>query len=652
MEFDGRDALRFLGVRGEPDAALRARLADAAARVRAAAAPAWTAKLLPLRADGDALDFGGGALAVRSAHLARNLRGCDRAFLFASTLGAGVDRLVRGREAVGEMADAALLQAVAGELADSLCEDVVAELARDPAVAGCALRHRFSPGYGDLPLSVQPAFLAALDATRRIGITLTGANLMVPTKSVTAFVGVEPPPGKYAGPQHESESKGRSGEASPESQSVAIRAVAGHTCPAPGQATPGNQPVAIRAVAGHTCPAIPRMHQRCLDWDYRSRCIYLVTFVTRNRRPVLGELGIPVSQDGTRLPEFARVEPSETGRIVEDCWSQIPARWPGVSILEHQLMPDHFHGVIFVREPQEKPLGQILRGFAAGCTSRAGFPVWQPGFHDSILFRDGQLANMRRYVLENPRRLALRRLHPDLFRAIRDLRVGETDCAALGNPFLVERPELLQVQCSRRIAPEELAARKAEWLAAARHGAVLVSPCISPGEKEVSRAALTEGLPLVVLLENGFAPGWKPPGAWFKACAEGRLLLLAPWPHHADKRPITRAQCLALNALAERICGGEAPANPPGKYAGPQHESESKGRSGEASPKSQSAAVRAVAGHTCPAPGEASPDKQSVVIRAVAGHTCPAPGEASPDKQSVVIRAVAGHTCPAKENCP
>ena len=61
MEFTGRDAARFLGVKGEPDATLLARLADAAARVRAAAAPAWTAKLLPLRADGDALDFGDGA---------------------------------------------------------------------------------------------------------------------------------------------------------------------------------------------------------------------------------------------------------------------------------------------------------------------------------------------------------------------------------------------------------------------------------------------------------------------------------------------------------------------------------------------------------------------------------------------------------------
>jgi len=53
---------------------------------------------------------------------------------------------------------------------------------------------RFSPGYGDLPLAVQRDFLAALDATRQLGITLTPSNLMVPTKSVTAIVGVHPDP--------------------------------------------------------------------------------------------------------------------------------------------------------------------------------------------------------------------------------------------------------------------------------------------------------------------------------------------------------------------------------------------------------------------------------------------------------------------------
>ena len=187
MKFGGRDALRFLGVRGEPDGTLRGRLADAAERVFAAAAPDWTARLLPLRTDGDALDFGNGTLAFRSRDLARNLRGCDRAFLFAATLGAGVDRLVRGREAAGAMADTALLQAVAGELADSYCEDVVAELARDPAVAGCTLRHRFSPGYGDVPLALHRDLFPALDCERKLGLTLNANLLMSPSKSVTAL---------------------------------------------------------------------------------------------------------------------------------------------------------------------------------------------------------------------------------------------------------------------------------------------------------------------------------------------------------------------------------------------------------------------------------------------------------------------------------
>ena len=103
---------------------------------------------------------------------------------------------------------------------------------------------------------------------------------------------------------------------------------------------------------------------------------------------------------------------------------------------------------------------------------------------------------------------------------------------------------------------EALAEKEAELLAAARHGAVLVSPCISPGEKRIARAALAAGRPLIVLLENGFPPFYKPPKTYFEACAAGRLLMLAPWPHHTDKRPITREQCLALNGYAKRISEG------------------------------------------------------------------------------------------------
>ena len=298
------------------------------------------------------------------------------------------------------------------------------------------------------------------------------------------------------------------------------------------------------------------MLRRCRGWDYRGRGIYMVTLTLRDRsRPLLGRLAI--ERDGGGDPEQVRahIEPTGLGAAVEALWRDLSALAPEAKPLAGQLMPDHFHGIVFIREPMPRPLGNLVAAFKAGCTKAAGSSIWSPGFQDTILFGEGQLDRMFAYVRDNPRRLAVKRLHPDFFQIRRPLDLpGWPGLEAVGNPFLLDRPNLLQVQCSRRIAPEALAEKKEELLAAARHGAVLVSPCISPGEKEIAAAAFAEGLPLVAILENGFAPLYKPSGKRFDACAAGLLLLLAPWPHHTDRRPISRAQCLALNRLAEEVC--------------------------------------------------------------------------------------------------
>ena len=223
-----------------------------------------------------------------------------------------------------------------------------------------------------------------------------------------------------------------------------------------------------------------------------------------------------------------------------------------------------------------------------------GSRLWAPGFQDSILFRAGQLDAMFNYLRDNPRRLAVKRLFPDLFRAVAALRrplpsLGVVGAfAALGNRFLLDRP-LVQVQVSRRdfayrrepkaggglkiardAAGEPLVAQesaaftaKAEaLLARARQGAVLLSPCVSEGEREIARRAFAEGLPLVVLRNKGFAPLEKPGGRHFDACAAGRLLMLAPaaWPHVPGEKPMTRRDALALNRLAQALVeGGRGP---------------------------------------------------------------------------------------------
>ena len=327
----------------------------------------------------------------------------------------------------------------------------------------------------------------------------------------------------------------------------------------------------------------PSMLRRCVGHDYTERQIYMVTMVTEGRIPLFGKvIGRSDAPEGSS--DAPRIELSELGIRVEREWWGIPAYYPQVEILALQMMPDHLHGIIFVKEKMEKDLSRIIRGFKTGCNRayRELFPavpsvvtqsqqtrqqsqqtrrndrthglLFALGFNDKLLLRKGQLECWLTYLHDNPRRLLMKREHPDLFRVQRGLMVGTQQFSAIGNRFLLDRPVRLQVQCSRRLTDNEIAEKQAWWLSQARQGAVLVSPSISKGEKQVMRAAFDEGLPLIILQENGFTDLAKPGGKRMEACLRGQLLLLAPWEHHNERLAIRRDQCLSLNDMAKMIC--------------------------------------------------------------------------------------------------
>ena len=125
----------------------------------------------------------------RSEKLKKNLLGCDRAVLFAATIGSGIDRLIRRFEKADPKMGL-LLQGVGAERVESLCDAFNEEVKEVSKETGRETRMRFSPGYGDLPIEVQKVFLPLLDAERRLGITLSESCLMAPSKSVTAIIGV------------------------------------------------------------------------------------------------------------------------------------------------------------------------------------------------------------------------------------------------------------------------------------------------------------------------------------------------------------------------------------------------------------------------------------------------------------------------------
>jgi hypothetical protein len=89
---------------------------------------------------------------------------------------------------------------------------------------------------------------------------------------------------------------------------------------------------------------------------------------------------------------------------------------------------------------------------------------------------------------------------------------------------------------------------------AAQQGAVIVSPCISSGEKQIATAILETRHPLIILLLKGFPPFFKPHPRYLMACAEGRLLMLSPYPWQNEKIENMRQRCLQLNELAAEIC--------------------------------------------------------------------------------------------------
>ena len=370
------------------------------------------------------------------------------------------------------------------------------------------------------------------------------------------------------------------------------------------------------------------MTRRLNGWDYTQRAIYSITVTLADRsREWLGHLaknGEAADAPGTAFGTVSahscagiwRIDPTPYGEAVLEALEEMPRLYPQVRIIERQLMPEHFHFVVFARERLPKPLGALIRGFKAGAAKRwkalaengeapdgtTTFgtvprhswrgPSWAEGFQDTILFREGQLEAMVAYTRANPDRLAEKRANPGLFRRVARLELpldggriaGRFE--AIGNRHLLERP-LHQVQCSRRFlayrripkpggglkiarddagepivesAAPEYAERLAAALAAAAHGAVIISPCISDGERQIAREALKRGLPLVTLQNKGFATLQKPSARHFDACAEGRLLMMAPaaWPYTTQEKPMTRFDATALNRICQWLADEDA----------------------------------------------------------------------------------------------
>jgi len=299
-------------------------------------------------------------------------------------------------------------------------------------------------------------------------------------------------------------------------------------------------------------------NKRMFAHDYTRVGFYMITILAADRRPLFG-----VCRDN-------RVHLSPAGEIIRRRWREIPSHCAAIEASTLVVMPDHLHGIVYVKEQLPKPVGDTIRGFKSGATSELRkvldnpvLEVWEEGYHDRVIMSSDTLRAERRYIHDNPRRYCVRKAHPDLF-----VRVNRMDNPRLpqgenwsgfGNLFLLEKPALMPVQVSRRVTPEALSALKEEALDRVASGTVMVSPFISPGEKQIAGLVMEQEYGSLVLLKtDGFPPLYKPSGAYFDLCAKGRLLVLSAFTYTGRKQALTREQCQQMNGWTREICGKNA----------------------------------------------------------------------------------------------
>ena len=351
--------------------------------------------------------------------------------------------------------------------------------------------------------------------------------------------------------------------------------------------------------------------------DYRHGWFF-VTINTRDYVPVLSTCeGDPSIPDGEEGAPVCRYTPLGI-KIIEN-WKSIPSFHSGASVDSIEAMPDHIHGLIYLKPENTEHLGHIIRGFMIACSHaywdileirwRDGHPtegrqlpggtppdrrftdrdhthslrgpaLFVHGYNDTEPITEKQVATKRAYIKEQARKrliqgkkhrclIKYRNNHSKNWTEKRPLLANASDDIKarlkreasglvldyMGSWPLMAAKNKLPLVCHRKDAKlfEE---QKEAVMTAARNGAVIVGAFISPREKEIREALITELLPIIEIVDNGFTERYKPSGKAFYAMAEGRLTQISCWEYRYEKDfVITREMCLVMNELARVISG-------------------------------------------------------------------------------------------------
>ena len=317
--------------------------------------------------------------------------------------------------------------------------------------------------------------------------------------------------------------------------------------------------------------------------------LYHITLKIPSRESLLGELVISDND-----PSKSFVECKSLGAAILDILRGVPAFYPEIQILHYCLMPDHLHSIWYVRKTMPQSIRSAVRGFWQEVKKVGRLSSFAPNLirveykerkqtlrdeigterYDALphIFTEKpfirpmsqyrQLPTTIRYIDMNPQRLATKRLKPGFFRVQDNIEIAGRKYCGVGNADLLQRAQYMPVHVRHTMVDDAeqhgydqpLRDYMNSCVIAARKGAVMVSPFIHEKERAVLDVLLREEHSVIYIADNGFGEYFKPSDGLFDAVDAGRMLILSPWPYDPHKRHVTRAECVAMNKMAEEIC--------------------------------------------------------------------------------------------------
>jgi len=182
------EALRYLGYgQNAPDIKVQELLDECEEVLLSIAKPRFVYKVFDIESVQGGVKVLNTNLVMPGNAIKDHLEDCEKVVLMGVTISMDVDRLLRKTQ-VNDMARALIVDSLASVAVEQACNKVEAFIKKE--LVEYNQTWRFGVGYGDLSLDIQGEFLDVINAPKIIGLSASKSNMLIPTKSVTAIIGL------------------------------------------------------------------------------------------------------------------------------------------------------------------------------------------------------------------------------------------------------------------------------------------------------------------------------------------------------------------------------------------------------------------------------------------------------------------------------